>query len=328
MAVARPLLLILRPLGIGDLLTAVPALRALARAFPEHERVLAAPGSLRPLVGLIDGENGALALDRVVSVGELEALPEELHGADVAVNLHGRGPQSHRVLMRARPRRTLWFENAAVPRSRGSPRWLPGEHEVQRWCRMLAESGIACRPARLGLRAPPGRPPEGAEGATILHPGASSPARRWPPHRFAQVARAEVRHGHGVVITGATDDLPVAEDIARRAGLPETSVIAGRTDLAELARVIAHSGRVVCGDTGVGHMATALGTSSVVLFGPTSPAEWGPPAGHPQHRALWTGRRGDPHAAKPDQGLLEIEAPEVIRALRELPPRGRHASVA
>jgi ADP-heptose:LPS heptosyltransferase len=73
--------------------------------------------------------------------------------------------------------------------------------------------------------------------------------------------------------------------------------------------------RVACGDTGVAHLATALGTPSVVLFGPTPPQEWGPPP-NPRHTALWAGSRGDPHATEPDRGMLAIEPPAVIEALR------------
>jgi ADP-heptose:LPS heptosyltransferase len=75
---------------------------------------------------------------------------------------------------------------------------------------------------------------------------------------------------------------------------------------------------VACGDTGVAHLATALGTPSVVLFGPTPPAEWGPPP-DPGHAVLWAGRRGDPHAAAPDPGLLAITVLDVVAALQGLP---------
>jgi hypothetical protein len=57
-----------------------------------------------------------------------------------------------------------------------------------------------------------------------------------------------------------------------------------------------------------------------VLFGPTPPAEWGPPKGCDRHRALWTGRRGDPNADTPDPGLLEIEAARVVAELAGLGP--------
>jgi ADP-heptose:LPS heptosyltransferase len=72
---------------------------------------------------------------------------------------------------------------------------------------------------------------------------------------------------------------------------------------------------VACGDTGVAHLATALGTASVVLFGPTAPAAWGPPRDRPRHTVLWAGRTGDPHGSQPDPGLLEIETDDVVAAL-------------
>jgi ADP-heptose:LPS heptosyltransferase len=319
--VLRPRLVVLRALGVGDLLTAVPALRALARAFPDHERLLAAPERLRPLVELIDADGGGPAVHRLVPTGELEPLPPELGRADVAVNLHGRGPQSHRLLLAARPERILWFENREVPESLGSPHWRRGEHEVARWCRMLAENGVPAEPERLALRPPAGPPLEGAEGATLLHPGAASAARRWPPERFAEVARAEMERGRQVVVTGGPEEVGLACFVARHAGLPPASVLAGRTDLEDLARAVAAAERVVCGDTGVAHLATALGTPSVVLFGPVSPAEWGPPAELARHRAVWAGGSGDPHGERPDQGLLEIEVADVLRALDELSGR-------
>jgi ADP-heptose:LPS heptosyltransferase len=301
---------VLRALGLGDLLTAIPALRALARGFPEHERLLAAPAALAPLL--------PPELARLVPAGELEPLPRELERPDLAVNLHGRGPQSHRILLAARPTRMLAFEHPDVHASRGSPRWRPGEHEVGRWCRMLAEHGVPADPSELDIEPPPGPPPPGTPGATLIHPGAASGARRWPATRFAAVARAEREAGRDVVITGARSELGLALDVAARAGLDERSVLAGRTDLADLARAVAAAGRVVCGDTGVAHLATALGTRSVVLFGPVSPAEWGPPPERARHRALWRGGTGDPHAARPDPSLLAITVADVLAALEEL----------
>jgi ADP-heptose:LPS heptosyltransferase len=75
----------------------------------------------------------------------------------------------------------------------------------------------------------------------------------------------------------------------------------------------------VCGDTGVAHLATALGTPSVVLFGPTAPARWGPPPDRPIHRVLWAGAEGDPHADRPDPGLLRIGVDDVLVELADLP---------
>jgi ADP-heptose:LPS heptosyltransferase len=305
-----PRLVVLRALGLGDLLTAVPALRALERAFPKHRRMLAAPAALAPLTDLLGWQ--------LVPTGELEPLSRRLHRADVVVNLHGRGPQSHALVRAARPRRAIWFHHRDVAESREAPAWRAGEHEVRRWCRLLSESGIEADPSELSIPAPEGPPPARTRGATIVHPGAASAARRWPAERFAAVARAEALAGQNVVVTGTRDELPLAMAVAAEAGLPPSAVLAGQTDLADLARMVAAAGRVVCGDTGVAHLATALGTPSVVLFGPTSPAEWGPPPHARIHSALWSGRRGDPHADRPNPGLLDIEPDEVIRALRSV----------
>jgi ADP-heptose:LPS heptosyltransferase len=74
----------------------------------------------------------------------------------------------------------------------------------------------------------------------------------------------------------------------------------------------------VSGDTGVAHLATAFGRPSVVLFGPTSPATWGPPPGRGEHRVLWSGRTGDPHGGRPHAGLLAIEPDAVLAELATL----------
>jgi ADP-heptose:LPS heptosyltransferase len=309
-----PPVVILRALGLGDLLTAVPALRAIADAFPRHPRVLAVPAALAPLARCSG------AVDEVVPAEGLDQpLSPLLHGAGLAVNLHGRGPESHRLLLAAEPRRLLAFAHPAVPASSEGPRWRADEHEVARWCRLLEESGIAADPRRLDLDLPPGPLPHSVRGATLVHPGAASPARRWPADRFAAVARAEARAGRPVVVTGGSAEVDLAHEVASRAGLPPGAVHAGEGGVLALGRLVAAAGRVVCGDTGVAHLATALGTPSVVLFGPTPPALWGPPADRPWHRAVWAGTSGNPHGQLTDPGLLAIPVDQVLEALADLP---------
>jgi ADP-heptose:LPS heptosyltransferase len=315
-----PRLLVLRALGVGDLLTAVPSLVALARAFPRHRRQLAAPCALAPLLELLPGGF------TLVPTEPLARLSSSLARPAVGVNLHGRGPESSRVLLDARPRRLLSFFHPEVAETEGMPRWRPGEHEVERWCRVLHELGVPAHPRQLDIHRPSGVAPRGADGATVIHPGAASPARRWPAERFSVVARAERLHGRRVVVTGSPDEVSLAREVAAQAGLEDEMVLAGQTDLAALARVVAAAGRVVCGDTGIAHLATALGTPSVVLFGPTSPLEWGPPADRPRHRVLWSGTTGDPHGAEPDPGLLEVGPATVIEALARLPAGERLVS--
>jgi ADP-heptose:LPS heptosyltransferase len=309
-----PAVVVLRALGLGDLLTAVPALRGLADAFPRHPRLLATPAVLAPLA------RASGAVDEVVPAEGLdEPLHRRLRGAGLAVNLHGRGPESSDLLLATEPRRLVAFAHPAVPASSSGPRWRPDEHEVARWCRLLEESGIAADPTRLDLELPPGPVPHGAQGATLIHPGAASPSRRWPPERFAEVARAEAAGGQRVIVTGGPTEVELAHDVADRAGLPEGAVHAGQGGVLTIGRLVAAADRVVCGDTGIGHLATALRTPSVVLFGPTSPALWGPPPDRPWHRPLWAGTTGDPHGHLPDPGLLALEVDQVLEALADLP---------
>lgn len=309
-------LLVLRALGLGDFLTALPALRALGDALPGHRRVLAMPAALAPLAAVAGVADEVLDTRPLAPLGAWPAPP------DTAVNLHGRGPESHRVLLATRPRRLLAFHQPAVAETDGAPRWRADEHEVLRWCRLLDAYGIAADPTRLdllpdGARLPVAAP-AAARGATLIHPGAASPARRWPAARFAAVARAERRAGRRVIVTGGVGEVALAHQVAAAAGLAPTAVHAGRSTVVDLAALVGAAGRVVCGDTGVAHLATALRTPSVVLFGPTPPAVWGPPPGRPWHRTVWAGRAGDPHGDRVDPGLATIGVETVLAALSAL----------
>ncbi|MBV9094476.1 MAG: glycosyltransferase family 9 protein [Streptosporangiaceae bacterium] len=332
MTAAKPRVVVLRALGLGDLLTAIPALRGLRAAFGQARVTLAAPAVLAPLAalsGAVDDvtDTGALYVGGVWArrqerlngqgrpPGAAEPLDRALHGADVAVNLHGRGPQSSRLLLATAPWRLIAFEHRDVPATRGLPRWHADEHEVARWCRLLAETGIPADPGALGLPRPP--VPSPRPGAVIIHPGAASAARRWPPSRWAEVARALASSaGPGrLVVTGTAQERPLARRVADLAGLDAGGVLAGRTGLLELAALTADAALVLSGDTGMAHLAAAYARPAVTLAGPVAPRLWGPPP-RPWHRVLWAGRDGDPHADQPDPGLLALSTAEVIAAAR------------
>jgi ADP-heptose:LPS heptosyltransferase len=309
-ALRTGVVLALRALGLGDLLTAVPALRALRDAFPRALLVLACPEPLHQLVRTWDLAHETL------DVRPLEPLPRSAGGADVAVNLHGRGPESTATLFATRPSRLVAFAHPSLPATAGLPEWRADEHEVDRWCRLLSEEGIPADPTRLDLPLP--EVGSVLDGRVVVHPGAAAQSRRWPPERWASVARSQRVEGRDVVLTGSGDERDLCLAIACDAGLPPGAVLAGRTSLVELAGVVGRAPVVVSGDTGVAHLATALGTPSVVLFGPTSPKHWGPPPDRPRHRVLWAGGTGDPHAPSTDPGLLEIGDEDVRRAVAEL----------
>ncbi|WP_213450495.1 glycosyltransferase family 9 protein [Rhizomonospora bruguierae] len=307
------MILVLRALGVGDLATAAPALRGLRHAHPEQAIALAAPPALAPLAVLTG------AVDRIVPVDLDDLRPRrfEFRPPRLAVNLHGRGPQSHRLLSGAAADRTYAFACPAAEFTDG-PQWQDEEHEVERWCRMLSWYGVETDPHDLDLRRPePSGRPEVPTGATVIHPGAKAAARRWPPERYAEVARSLAADGHRVVITGTSGEYDACRQIADRAGLPDRAVLAGRTDVGDLAALIANARLVVSGDTGAGHLATAYRTPSVLLFGQVSPGRWGPPEDRPWHRVLWRGERAaEPAPASgPHPALAAIDVEEVLGAV-------------
>ncbi|GAA0952320.1 glycosyltransferase family 9 protein [Actinocorallia libanotica] len=299
--------LILRALGLGDFLTGVPAYRALAAAHPGREIVLAAPGALAPLAALPG------AIDRILPTGELQPIPWQGPPPRLAVDLHGNGPASHRLIAGTGARGQWMYGSPAAPDVAG-PWWREEEHETARWCRLLRWHCLPADPSDL-LLAPPAVPSP-APGATVVHPGAAHAARRWPPERFAAVIGALEDAGHRVVVTGGAGERALAERVARLAGLPRSRVLAGRLDLSMLAALVAGARLVVSGDTGVAHLAFAYARPSVTLYGPVSPRLWGPPA-RERHQVIWhgrDGRPGDAHGRRPDARLLAIGVPEVVEA--------------
>lgn len=317
-----PRTVVLRALGLGDLCTSVAALRGLRRAHREHRLLLAGPASLAPLAELSG------AVDGVVDVTTLDAgpLPPSLCGAELAVNLHGRGPQSSELLTAASSRRLVAFAHPDVPATGGGPAWDDDEHEVERWCRLVARAGAHADPTDLLLPLPQRLADDAStvsELDVIVHPGAASQARRWPADRWASVVGVLVAAGRHVTITGGPDEVALADEIVERQSGSDRQArrcvaVAGRTEVLDLAGLVAAANLLVAGDTGIAHMATAFATPSVLLFGPTSPARWGPITGGP-HRVLWAGRTGDPHADVPDPGLLEITVADVLKAIGEAP---------
>jgi ADP-heptose:LPS heptosyltransferase len=314
MAVTRGRVLVLRALGLGDFCTAVPALRAIAGAFPAHEVLLAAPLWQAPLAA-------QCGIDAVVDASGLATLPPQLRGVDVAINLHGCGPESTLRLLELEPDRLIAFYHPRLPATFGGPPWRDEEHEVGRWCRLLGAAGIAADPGDIGLQAPGPCAPL-RDTTVVIHPGAAALARRWPAERFADIAQRLSDAGTPVVLTGGREERAlceaIADDVGRQAHGVSTAPVAslaGLTDLAQLSHVVATAAGVISNDTGVAHLAAALGTPSVVLFGPTSPARWGPPQSD-RHTALWKGGTGDPHGSTVDPGLVRISVAEVLDAVR------------
>ena len=106
-----------------------------------------------------------------------------------------------------------------------------------------------------------------------LFPGSNAPARRWPVERFAEVARTLDRKGVRVVIMGGPPERPVTHAVS--AAAPGSRDLAGATDLLDLAALLSLCDLVVTNDTGPMHLAGAVGTPTVTVWGPSSPSEVG-----------------------------------------------------
>lgn len=155
-------------------------------------------------------------------------------------------------------------------------------HEVLRALSTVATLGFVLPEGDDGrLRVKPlPEPPELERPYTVVHPGASVPARAWAPTANAALVDSLVATGRRVVVTGSPDEAELATFVA---GLPRPEVVdlGGRTGLAGLAAVLAGADAVVVGNTGPAHLAAAVGTPVVSLFAPTVPvprwAPWGVP---------------------------------------------------
>lgn len=302
----RPQLLVLRALGLGDLLVAVPALHALRRAFPGYRLRYAGPAWLAGVLELVGG------YELVPQSGLEAAIPVHPREVDVAFNLHGKGPQSSALLEAIGARKILQHRNSYAD----GPEWVEELHERERWTRLLHWHGIEADPRDCSLHVPSS--PTQYPGATVLHVGAAYPSRLWPAGRFARVARQLASRGHQVVFTGSTQERGRAVEICRLAGLPDASVLAGELELQAFAACISGARLVISADTGAAHLASAYARPSIVLFGPVAPERWGPPPGPHLVLTRERVRRGDPFAHSPDPAILGVTAEDVLAAAAEL----------
>jgi heptosyltransferase-2 len=120
-----------------------------------------------------------------------------------------------------------------------------------------------------------------ADGPWVaLAPGAAfGPAKQWPGNHFMELAKRLKTAGLSIVLVGAAKERPVCDEIAQTTGALN---LAGRTSLPQLMSVLAAARAVVANDSGAMHLAAALGTPGVAIFGSTDPVGTGP-LGAPWH---------------------------------------------
>lgn len=286
---------VLRALKVGDLLVAVPALRAIRRALPDHRVVLGAPRWLNPLVSALD------VADVQVDVAGLGATLPVAAPVDIGIDLHGNGPASAELLRELGPRRLI-AELYSPPG--------PELHQRHRWLRLLALHGIVGDPLDYRVELP-----DEAAGDCVVHVGAAFASRHWPLDRFAEVAVWIAHAGYGVTIAGGPNDaerVRAVVDMCRVAGVAPRALVAH--DVGSLMRAVAAAPLVVSVDNGCVHLASAYGRPSVSLFGPSPVSSWGPPPGPHIALAAATAGSGLVFASEPDPALLAITVADVLAA--------------
>jgi len=328
--VPRPLLVRL-PNWLGDLIQAWPVVRAAARD-PDRRAVFLGPASFAPLVtprfpdvpyvpwtrarrfaatGLVRKHRPGTALLLTDSLSS--ALLAALAGIPIRVGyaaewrdllLTVRVPR--RAPSRSRPRVEEYRElaDAAGLRVEDS---LPAiealEGDRSRARTLLEEQGL------------------GAGAFAVLAPGASyGPAKRWAPDRFAALARAlHARDGTRAVLVGAKEDRAVSAEVKAALG-PAALDLTGATDLSALIGILDRAVLAASNDSGVMHLAAALGRPTVAIFGSTSPV-WSS-ARAPWVRALYAAYPCSPcfrRTCPIGYGCLHaIEASRAIGAAEEL----------
>ena len=152
-------------------------------------------------------------------------------------------------------------------------------HEVEQSLSLCAASGFSLPDdddARLRLRPlDPATVPDGRY--VIVHAGASVPARGLPPGPAAGAVQLLAETGYHVIVTGTASELPLARSIAAGAPPGSTTMRCGTTSLVDLAALVQGAEVVVCGNTGMAHLAAATGTPVVEAYAPVVPAHrWRP----------------------------------------------------
>jgi lipopolysaccharide heptosyltransferase II len=130
------------------------------------------------------------------------------------------------------------------------------------------------------------------------NPGMQLTAKRWPLARYKELTGKLVRELNAqVLLIGGSDDAALTQELQEGLDVPTGSVIdlAGKTNFGQLAAQLQACALFIGNDSSPMHLAAAVGTPVIAIFGPTSPQEYGPyPPDDPRHIAIWRHPTGNP----------------------------------
>jgi len=275
--------------SLGDVVLTLPVTRSLRAAFPAAEIVYLTKAAFGPL---LEGQPG---IDRVVTLEDagpgLKALRSHCRGLgrfDLALDLH-RTLRSRACLRALDADHRFSYRKDALLRRLWAAGWMRGRmeavqpHVVDRYLEPLRRFGVAPAHTVPELVVPPERLSAMREllvaagvrdpdRVAVIVPGARWPNKRWSPASFAAVA-AGLRDTEALEPVIAGDALDRESAGAVRALVPGGALLlAGRTGLPELAALLKIARVVIANDSGPAHLAAAVGSAVVALFGPTHEA--------------------------------------------------------
>ncbi len=277
---APPRILLVRFSSLGDVLLTTPLVRALRARYPDATLSALTKQGWGPLLSA----NPHLDEVIVVSPGQsLVPLARALRGARFTHLLDLHGSVRTRVLRllvpgawsgfnhRRGPRRTLIREHCDIYPDRlpVAERYFeaatalgvhPDGGPAELFTSPAAESRAEAWLGRVGF--------DSEAPFVALVPGAAHATKRWPVRHWRRLASDLARRGYGLAVVGSAGDRILAAEIATSAGRHAASA-AGDLDLQASGALLRRARAAVSGDTGPMHLATAVGTPVVALFGPT-----------------------------------------------------------
>jgi heptosyltransferase-2 len=293
-----PAVLFIRFSSLGDVVLATAAVQSLKAARPGARITFLTKDLYRPLL------EGHPAIDRVVGfkdsggsggLASLHRLCRGLGRFDAVIDLHG-SLRSRLAAASVQATRRLRYRKSSLERRLWVMGWMRGtmihggRHVIDRYLDTLETMGvppsstqpklfITDREVEEALDLLAGAGVRDPRRVAVIAPGARWPNKRWSAEGFAKLGEwLASQKGLEIVIAGDRDDRSVVDELRRRLTVASAD-ISGRTGLRELGAVLRGARVFIGNDSGPGHLAAAVGTPVVTIFGPTSEAFGFPPRG-------------------------------------------------